>query len=93
MPPVAPGAEEIRVGKSDPDPSCQELQPLEAVHGDGCGDIGDRGTYTGAYNTLRNMAQQIHAHYVRMDQQVPPHSENGCFDDRYVIRAVAYRCL
>ncbi|MEO7095844.1 MAG: DUF4156 domain-containing protein [Polyangiales bacterium] len=92
MAPLTWGASRLHVGKSDPDPACEELQPIEAVHGDGCGGFGERGSYNGAYNVLRNLAADVGADYVRMDSQVPPHSERGCFDNKFVIRAVAYRC-
>jgi hypothetical protein len=93
VPPLTPEAKELRVGKSDPDPGCREMQPIEVSHGDGCGSMGERGSYLGAYNMLHNVAVELGADYVRMDSQVQPHSENGCFDNKYVIRAVAYRCL
>ncbi len=91
-PPLSPAAQSVQVLKSDPPRSCRDLGPLEAVHGSGCGGFGSQGTYEGAYNELRNMAAARGANYVRMDSQFGPHSENGCFDDRFVIRGVAFAC-
>jgi hypothetical protein len=90
--PTSRFAASVRVGKSDPPLSCQDLGPIEAVHGSGCGGFGARGDYRGAYNVLRNQAGLAGGNYVRMDVQQPPHSENGCFDNRYIIRGVLYAC-
>ena len=57
-----------------------------------CGAFGRAGTYEGAYTTLKNNAVVKRANFVRIDQQIPPHSENGCFDQRFVMRGVAFSC-
>ena len=92
MPTLRPHADEVRVGKSDPDPSCRDLGTIEATHGDACGGYGHLGSYAGAYALLRNIAVRRGATYVRIDMEVPPHAENGCADNRYVIRGVAFAC-
>jgi hypothetical protein len=89
---MSPRASTVRVGKSDPPLACQDLGPIEAVHGSGCGGFGARGDYHGAYNVLRNQAAGTGGNYVRMDVQLAPHSEHGCFDNRYVIRGIVYAC-
>ncbi|MDX2021263.1 MAG: DUF4156 domain-containing protein [Deltaproteobacteria bacterium] len=89
---LRPGANAVKVAKAEPPDGCVEVGPIEAIHGSGCGGFGREGTYEGAYMTLKNKADERQANFVRADQQIPPHSENGCFDQRFVIRGVAFAC-
>ena len=88
---LMPGAETVRTGTSDGAPDAVELGPVEVSHGSGCGGFGEAGTYEGAYTLLKNRAVQAGANYAKITQQVPPHSENGCFVQAFVIRAILYR--
>jgi hypothetical protein len=88
----SPGAATVKVTKADPQGGCSEVGPIEGIHGSGCGSFGRAGTYEGAYATLKNEAVAKGANYVRIDQQIQPHSEAGCFDQRFVIRGVAFAC-
>lgn len=89
---LVPGAENVRVGRDDPDSSMVEIGPIIAKHGSGCGYAGSRGTYEGAYNILKNLAVEMGAEFVRiMMVQIEPHSREGCFDNHYVIRGIAYQ--
>lgn len=93
VPVLAPAAAAVRVGKTDADPSCRDLGPIEIAHGDGCYGTGDLGTYEGAYNALRNLAAERGGTYVRMDHQMPPHPVTpDCYDNRFVIRGVVFAC-
>jgi len=84
-------ASSVEVGKSDPPPGSVQVGVLEAVHGSGCGGFGQAGTLGRAMIVLRNMAVSAKANYVALLTTTPPHSENGCFDQRFVIRGIAYR--
>jgi hypothetical protein len=88
-PALLAGSERIRIGKSDP-AGLVELGPIEAVHGSGCGGFGEKGTYDGAVTVLRNEAARMGASYVEIFTLTEPHSETGCFDNRFVIRGTAW---
>jgi hypothetical protein len=89
---LTPAGQQVQVTKAEPPPGCMEVGPVEAKSGGGCGIYGAKGTYEDAYNILRNKAAQMGATHVRMDAQVPPHNEGGCYNLAFVIRGVAYRC-
>ena len=90
--PLTPEGQKVQVTKAEPPPGCVEVGLIEAISGGGCGMYGAQGTYEDAYNILRNKAAEMGANHVRMDSQIPPHGEAGCFDNRFVIRGVAFRC-
>jgi hypothetical protein len=86
-----PRAEAVDVEKADPPPGSQGLGIVYAVHGGGCGVTGAEGNYDGAVMMLRNKAVERGGNYAQILTTIPPHTENGCFDNRFVIRAVLYR--
>jgi hypothetical protein len=86
-----PRAEAVDVEKADPPPGSRGLGIVYAVHGGGCGVTGDEGNYDGAVALLRNKAVQRGGNYVQILTTIAPHTENSCFDNRFVIRAVIYR--
>jgi hypothetical protein len=93
VPVLAPGAEDVRVGKGDADATCRDLGPIEVAHGNGCHGAGTLGSYEGVYAKLRNRAAKRGGNYVRMDQQVPPHQvTEDCYDNRFIIRGVLFSC-
>lgn len=82
----------VEVGKHDPSPNMEEIGPVSATHGDGCGGFGTRGTYEGAYTLLKNEAARMGADYVQILTLSEPYLRNpNCFDNRFVIRGIAYR--
>lgn len=89
---LSPMGQTVRVGRSDAEAACVELGPVETTHGSGCGMFGRQGTYEDAYVLFRNRAAELGANYLRLDQQVPPHSESGCYNQEFTIRGVAFRC-
>lgn len=84
-----PGGSGVRTGTGDPQ-GMVELGPIEVEHGHGCGGYGRAGTYDSAYSMLRNEAARRGATYVKIVQVIEPHSEHGCFDQRFIIRGIAY---
>ncbi len=86
-----PNSSRIVVAKSDPPLGASELGSIEAVHGNGCNGYGLRGTFDGAMIILRNTAQLRGANYVMLISTLEPHQELGCYDDRFMIRGLAYR--
>jgi hypothetical protein len=91
VPPLSPGAPDVEFGKSDPGPGFVELGPIESSHGSGCGLYGTKGSYEGAYITLRNEAARMGADYVRIDVAQMPHSTPGCYVNEYKLSGVAFR--
>jgi hypothetical protein len=81
----------VTVGKSDPPPGAVELGSIEAVHGEGCGSWGQRGTFDGAMFQLRNLAATRQANYVMLISAVEPHLDAGCYNNEFKIRGLAYR--
>lgn len=92
VPPLSAGAQEVVIRKVDPPVACEEVGPIQGIHGRGCGLYGKRGSYEGAYTALRNLAVQRRADYVRLDSESEPHLEGQCFVNRFVLRGVAFRC-
>jgi hypothetical protein len=91
IPQLTPGAQRLRTGKSDPDPSMRELGQIEAVNGSGCGGFGTRGTYEGALNELKNRGAAMHADYVEIFTVTEPHAAPNCFVNEFIIRGTAYK--
>jgi hypothetical protein len=90
--PLTSGATKVKTGKADADPGqYEEVGPIEASSGSGCGGFGSRGTYEATYNALRNRAAEMKADYVEIMTMTEPHANPGCFDNAFVIRGMAYR--
>jgi hypothetical protein len=88
---MSPTAHQVEARKADPPPGAREVGPIEAVHGSGCGLIGEKGSYESALAVLRNMAAEKNADYVQILSMTEPHSEHGCFDQRFIIRGMAFQ--
>lgn len=85
-------ATEVRVGTLEPGYSFEELGPISATHGRGCGLYGYQGSYEGAYELLRQRAASMGADYVRILRMTEPHlASANCYDNRYTIAGTAYR--
>jgi hypothetical protein len=88
---VDPKGQAVDVEKADPPPGSKGLGIVYAVHGSGCGMTGAEGSYDGAVGILRNKAVQRGGNYVQVLTAVGPHTENGCYDNRFIVSAVIYR--
>jgi hypothetical protein len=88
---VAPEAKQVTVAKADPPPGSREIGPLEVRHGSGCGGFGEKGTYESAMAELRNQTAQKGGNYVQIMTMTEPHSEHGCFDNRFIVRGVVFQ--
>lgn len=73
--PLLTGAEQIKVGKSDPLDNYIEVGPISVKHGHGCGHFGDRGSYEGAITMLKNKAKEIDADYIQIMTITEPNLE------------------
>ncbi|MDB4982126.1 MAG: Periplasmic serine protease, DO/DeqQ family [Myxococcales bacterium] len=91
LPPVSTAAQAVRIGKADPSPGMKEVGPIEAIHGEGCGAMGNKGSYEGALAVLKNKAASDGADYVQIFTMTEPHSESGCFDQTFKIRGMAFK--
>jgi hypothetical protein len=91
VPPVSATAAKVNVVKSDPPAGAQLIGPVEGTHGSGCGMYGRKGTFEGALATLREEAARKGANYVTLVMVTEPHSENGCFDQEFRVRGMAYK--
>ena len=90
---LIPGAERVVLHKGDAPRNAVEVGPVEVTHGYGCGAFGAKGTYTGAYQVLRNKAWRLGANFVRIDVITRPfmNTRQGCFDNRFILLGVAFR--
>ena len=92
IPALLPGARYVVIRKADPPPGYVEVGPISVTHGYGDQDIGKKGTYYGAIVRLRNRAVRMGATYVQLMALIEPHyAAPGRFENRYVIRGMAYR--
>jgi hypothetical protein len=91
-PTLAQGAEQVRTGKGDPDQGMEEIGPIEVWDGKRCGHMGKRGSFKHVMIRLKNKAAEMEADYVQIFTITEPHAVTStCFDDRFVIRGVAFR--
>jgi hypothetical protein len=93
-PPVklSAAAKSVRVKKADPPSNCQEIGPVTATHGDGCGNFGKKGDYEGAYALLKNSAAAKGANYVRLDKMQEPYTDGKCSVNEFILQGVAFDC-
>lgn len=93
LPPIqlVPGANKVIVAKADPGESYELIGPVSGLDGNGCGGFGFRGTYERAFTNLLNNAHGMGGNYAQIISLTEPHSENGCYDNEYAIRAMAYK--
>jgi hypothetical protein len=91
-PPVflSPNAENIKVGKSDPDNNFDMIRAVTVYDGEGCGGFGYRGTYERAVTELRNQVFIMGGEYAQIISIREPHLRGGCFDNVYSITANVY---
>ena len=84
----------VRIGNSEPGSNYKQIGPISGVNGKGCGLFGRRGTYEKAIIHLKKEARRLGASYVQIIQLIEPHQSSiNCFDNRYQIRAFAYKEL
>lgn len=88
---LQPGAEAVRVGKSDPPQNYEEVGPVTGVNGNGCGGFGTRGDYAAAVIDLKNRTYSMGANYAQIITIKEPRLEGGCYDNSYKINAMAYK--
>jgi uncharacterized protein DUF4156 len=86
-----PGAQAVKVGKSDPMDNFEEVGPVSGFSGNGCGGFGHLGIYETAVTDLKNKANAIGGTYVQIFTITEPHFRPGCFDNIYKISGTAYR--
>ena len=94
-PPIAllEGAENVQVSEAAPGDNYQSLGPVTGHDGKGCGDFGYEGTYERAVTDLKNNTHLLNGEYARILSRVEPHASGGCFDNNYVINAIAYKVM
>jgi hypothetical protein len=91
IPPVQGPAAAVKIGKADPTPDMQEIGPIEARNGSGCGAFGELGSYEGALAVLRNNAATMGADYVQIFTMREPYSDGRCRHNDFTIRGIAFR--
>ena len=89
--PLNPNAISIKVGKQDPGEDYQEIGPISAKHGFGCGGYGQLGSYEGAYYLLKNRGFELSADYIQIIKVTEPYGDGQCFHNEYIIRGIAYK--
>lgn len=88
---LSPGANVVKVAKSDPTDNYTEIGPVSGLHGNGCGGFGRMGSYEGAVTDLKNRAYSMGADYVQIMTISEPHAAPGCFVNTYKISGTAYK--
>ena len=88
---LSPGANVVKVAKSDPTDNFTEVGPVSGFHGNGCGGFGRLGSYEGAVTDLKNKAHSMGADYVQIMTISEPHAAPGCFVNTYKISGTAYK--
>jgi S1-C subfamily serine protease len=88
---VRPSSVNVQVGHSSPGEGYDQLGPITAKHGGGCGLYGAQGDFEGAMNILRNKADERGADYVQIISQQGEHMTGLCLDRSYVINGFAYK--
>lgn len=89
--PVTLAGEIVKVGTDNPIASMKEIGPIEAIDGSGYGGFGSLGSYAGAYNKLKNKGGEMGATYIKIIQTKEPHADGTAYDNRFVIRGLAYK--
>jgi hypothetical protein len=91
IPPVSNAASKVTIRKGDPSDEYQEIGPLTATNGSGCGGFGELGTYEGAMAEMKNRAAAMKADYVRLDLAKEPYLAPNCRVNEYILRGVAFK--
>lgn len=87
------GANKVKVfRKTDPPAACEEIRPFSVSSGNGCGALGDPGSYEMAYNMFRNAIFEMGGNAGLIENEIPPHAEPGCYSNAYTMNGVAYKC-
>jgi hypothetical protein len=89
--PLSDNASHVQIAKSDPPAGATLVAPIEVEHGSGCGGFGRKGTLEGVMNEAREEAARKGADYVEIMTLIEPHSENGCFDQTFKIKGMAFK--
>lgn len=90
---LAPGAGNVLVAKADPGDNYEIIGPVSGIDGQGCGGFGFVGSYERATTSLRNKTYDMGGNYAQIISMTEPHLSSDCFDDRYTIRATAFKKL
>jgi hypothetical protein len=88
---LTPGAGNVLVAKSDPGDNYEIIGPVSGSDGEGCGLYGYMGSYERATTSLRNRTYDMGGDYAQLISLTEPHLSGDCFDNLYVIRAIAYK--
>lgn len=88
---VTDAAREIRVDRAPARETLEEVGPVTAQSGYGCGRCGKRGNYDDARDALKAEALKLRATYVRLTAVEEPYLGFFCFHNAYVLTGIAYR--
>jgi hypothetical protein len=90
-PTLSSAAKAVRVVKADPDGNYQELGPITATDGSGCGLFGSTGTYDNAVFKIKALAAKRGGDYVQIFNLREPYFRPGCFDNAYVVSGTLFK--
>lgn len=85
------GAARVLVAKADPGDNYEIIGPVSGFDGEGCGGFGYKGSYERATTSLRNRTYSMGGNYAQLISLTEPHLRGNCFDNKYIIRATAYK--
>lgn len=88
---LIPGAESVKVAKSDPPDNYQEVGPISAYDGRGCGAFGYKGTYERTVISMKNLAYSMGGDYIQIFTITEPHLRGDCFDNVYKLSGTVYK--
>lgn len=92
IPPLTAKGKAVVVSPKLEPEGCKEIGPIQAEHGSGCEPLGLEGAREGAEATLRNLAAEKGANYVRLTEEQRPHESPGCRTRTWILKGVAYAC-
>ncbi len=89
--PLDDGADIVRISETEPGEGYKVVGLLTATNGHGCGDFGVEGNRENVITTLKNDAHALGSDYVQILNVIEPHVSGGCYDNKYIINATAFK--
>ena len=88
---LVPGAESVKVAKSDPANNYQHIGSVTGVGGEGCGRFGSIGRFEDAIIDIKNRAHSAGGEYVQIFTINEPNYDGTCSGNKYTISGTVYK--
>lgn len=89
--PLDEGADNVQVSKTEPGEGYKIVGLITAIDGKGCGDFGIEGNRENAITIIKNDAHALGGDYAQLLNVTEPHVSGGCYDNKYIINATAFK--